>query len=678
MAITLTICEAANIAVNPVVPAVVILNPSIPSITATVTVGSTTTGAPGSNALVVNAGTPYAAILDFTIPRGNQGIQGIQGIQGQKGDTGDSGVVYATTPLSYNAGNKTISIDLSAYATQSFVTSQGYITISALSPYLTSATAASTYQTLAGMSSYLTTATAASTYYPLSGNPSGFLTSAPVTSVAGRTGDVTLAVADVSGAAPLASPTFTGTVTIPSGASIAGFATESWVTSQGYLTDAPSDSQTYGRNNGAWTVVSGGGGGATWGSITGSISAQTDLQTEFANYLPLIGGTLSGPVYSDSIFTTSYFSTYTTVAPGGLTAYDGTNTTIVQGTGVVFSDLTLQTTAAVTFTGGSITSSIYWNDGTVSTSMNDGNFLVQDSASSAYGVLYQNGMEVGDGTNTLKVHGTGITFADSTVQTTAAVAGIPDAPSDSQTYGRNNGAWTVVSGGGSFNGGAVANPITIAGTTIDSEMSSDYFGVELSSDHSQFAELTYGSLTISRTGVSTLVTPDGITFKDATSQTTAVNGSLYLLLSGGAMTGSLTLGGDLNADGYNLTNGNFSSPAGQVNCQNLTLTNGDGGSVTFSDGSIQTTASTGGSSGLDAFGAFYAGICATLYGMFQSWNYYNNPMQFILQNSGSGQPFSATSFALISYNIGITSDGVNFYPIDTYQSNGSKDRKSVV
>ena len=45
----------------------------------------------------------------------------------------------------------------------------GYITSSALSPYLTSAAAASTYQTQAGMSSYLTTATASSTYLPLAG-----------------------------------------------------------------------------------------------------------------------------------------------------------------------------------------------------------------------------------------------------------------------------------------------------------------------------------------------------------------------------------------------------------------------------------------------------------------------------------------------------------------------------
>lgn len=43
----------------------------------------------------------------------------------------------------------------------------------------------------------------------------GYLTSVPVTTVAGRTGDVTLGVADVSGAAPLASPALTGTPTAP-------------------------------------------------------------------------------------------------------------------------------------------------------------------------------------------------------------------------------------------------------------------------------------------------------------------------------------------------------------------------------------------------------------------------------------------------------------------------------
>jgi hypothetical protein len=64
---------------------------------------------------------------------------------------------------------------------------------------------------------YSTTSAANLLYYPLSSNPAGYLTSAPVTSVAGRTGAITLAVADVSGAAALASPTFTGTPTLPTG-----------------------------------------------------------------------------------------------------------------------------------------------------------------------------------------------------------------------------------------------------------------------------------------------------------------------------------------------------------------------------------------------------------------------------------------------------------------------------
>jgi hypothetical protein len=58
---------------------------------------------------------------------------------------------------------------------------------------------------------YSTTTAANGLYYPLSSNPAGYLTTAPVTSVAGRTGAITLAVADVSGAAPLASPSLTGT-----------------------------------------------------------------------------------------------------------------------------------------------------------------------------------------------------------------------------------------------------------------------------------------------------------------------------------------------------------------------------------------------------------------------------------------------------------------------------------
>lgn len=46
---------------------------------ATVEVGTTDTGAPGTDAIVLNSGTDNAAVLDFTIPKGD------------KGDTGDTG-----------------------------------------------------------------------------------------------------------------------------------------------------------------------------------------------------------------------------------------------------------------------------------------------------------------------------------------------------------------------------------------------------------------------------------------------------------------------------------------------------------------------------------------------------------------------------------------------------------
>ena len=44
-----------------------------PGAAATITVGSTTTGAAGTQASVSNSGTEYAAVLNFTIPRGEQG-----------------------------------------------------------------------------------------------------------------------------------------------------------------------------------------------------------------------------------------------------------------------------------------------------------------------------------------------------------------------------------------------------------------------------------------------------------------------------------------------------------------------------------------------------------------------------------------------------------------------------
>lgn len=58
---------------------------------ATIQVGSVKTGAPDVQASVDNSGTENAAILDFVIPQGKQGIQGEQGPQGQEGKQGIQG-----------------------------------------------------------------------------------------------------------------------------------------------------------------------------------------------------------------------------------------------------------------------------------------------------------------------------------------------------------------------------------------------------------------------------------------------------------------------------------------------------------------------------------------------------------------------------------------------------------
>lgn len=98
-----------------------------------------------------------------------------------------------------------LSTAASTYAPLASPTFTGTVTIPAgasISGYLLSSTASSTYQTISGMSSYLTTSTAATTYAPLA-SPT-------------FTGTVTIpAGASISGYAPLASPTFTGTPAAP-------------------------------------------------------------------------------------------------------------------------------------------------------------------------------------------------------------------------------------------------------------------------------------------------------------------------------------------------------------------------------------------------------------------------------------------------------------------------------
>ena len=66
--------------------------PTGPQGPATIAVGDTTTGAPGTDALVTNSGTAENVVLNFVIPSGATGPAGIDGADGATGPTGPAGL----------------------------------------------------------------------------------------------------------------------------------------------------------------------------------------------------------------------------------------------------------------------------------------------------------------------------------------------------------------------------------------------------------------------------------------------------------------------------------------------------------------------------------------------------------------------------------------------------------
>ena len=82
----------------------------------TITIGTTTTGDPGTDASVTNSGTAQNAILNFTIPKGETGPAGAQGPQGETGATGEQGPAgeVATNEYGYKYDTTNDSITLTA------------------------------------------------------------------------------------------------------------------------------------------------------------------------------------------------------------------------------------------------------------------------------------------------------------------------------------------------------------------------------------------------------------------------------------------------------------------------------------------------------------------------------------------------------------------------------------
>ncbi len=143
----------------------------------------------------------------------------------------------------------------------------------------------------------------------------GYITAAqaPVLSVAGKTGVVTLAVADVAGAAPLASPTLTGSPTAPTAAigdNSMAIATTAFVKAQGYITAS----------------------GAPVLSVAGKTGVVTLLVGDVAGAAPLASPTLTGSPTaptaaigdnSTAIATTAFVKSQNYVTPAQLTAAGG-------------------------------------------------------------------------------------------------------------------------------------------------------------------------------------------------------------------------------------------------------------------------------------------------------------------------------------------------------------------
>ena len=72
--------------------------PTGPTGPATIAVGTTTTGAPGTDATVTNTGTGTVAILNFVIPAGATGPAGEIGATGPTGPAGEIGATGPTGP----------------------------------------------------------------------------------------------------------------------------------------------------------------------------------------------------------------------------------------------------------------------------------------------------------------------------------------------------------------------------------------------------------------------------------------------------------------------------------------------------------------------------------------------------------------------------------------------------
>ena len=258
--------------------------------------GPAFTGGPITSAITYGVGT-YTTVFengDIYTEDTSSGAYGVVYINGLEASDGTNTITMSSSGIQFpDSTVQTTAFPGSAAFYPATGNPSGFLTASALTPYLLSSTAASTYQTISGMSAYLQKAGGYITGDIQSNNNSAYRSydGSTKTSVlnsnylqlntAGGGGGVL--TIESSG---ITFPSGKQTVHYPGLSILSGYATESWVTAgfypltgnpSAFLTDAPSDGSQYARQDGAWSVVTGGGG----------------------DYLPLAGGTMTGAIVFD-------------------------------------------------------------------------------------------------------------------------------------------------------------------------------------------------------------------------------------------------------------------------------------------------------------------------------------------------------------------------------------------
>jgi len=165
MGLTIQLLSSASIGASTPSPATVNVATGLPGpagTSATIAIGAVTSVPFGTAPTVTNVGTSTNAIFNFQLETGQQGIQGIQGQQGIQGVKGDTGATGAGVVTGGTAGQVLAKIDGTNYNTH-------WINIPVTSVAGKTGAVTLTTTDISGMSSYLTTTSASATYQTIAG-----------------------------------------------------------------------------------------------------------------------------------------------------------------------------------------------------------------------------------------------------------------------------------------------------------------------------------------------------------------------------------------------------------------------------------------------------------------------------------------------------------------------------